>query len=263
MNLPRVAKRLWALDAPTITVDGSLMLVGGSGLMTIPMPCYLIEHPAGLVLFDTGPSYTAADDPAAVYGPLAEMFDMRFPSEVRVDRQLENLGYSPADVRYVVASHLHFDHAGGLALFPDATFIIGAGEIPYAYWPAKAGAGFYRAREDFDPIREARILEVPSADFDIFGDGSLVVFRTPGHTPGELSLLVRLPSRNFVLVGDSVHIRAALEGEIPNIFDANTEEAVRSIQRIKLIRASADATVWISHDPEDWAELKHAPACYE
>ena len=56
---------------------------------------------------------------------------------------------------------------------------------------------------------------------------------------------------------------ATLEGEIPNIFDANTEEAVRSIQRIKLIRASADATVWISHDPEDWAELKHAPACYE
>src|SRR5258705_519937 len=83
----------------------------------------------------------------------------------------------------------------------------GAGEIPYAYWPAKAGAGFYRARDDFDPIREAKILEVPSADFDIFGDGSLVVFRTPGHTPGELSLLVRLPSRNFVLVGDSVHIR--------------------------------------------------------
>lgn len=262
MNGTGVAKRLWALDAPTITVDQSLMMVGGSGAITIPMPAYLIEHPAGLVLFDTGPAHSAADDPAAVYGPLAEMFDMRFPAEVRIDRQLRNLGYSPSDVRYVVASHLHFDHAGGLELFPDATFLIGPGEMRYAYWPDKAGAAFFR-REDFEPTRAFRWLEIPGGEHDIFGDGSLVVFCTPGHTPGELSLLVRLPGRNFLLVGDTVHLRAALEGEIPNMFDANTEEAVRSIARLKLIRAATDAVVWISHDPEDWAELAHAPACHE
>ncbi|MGH8998434.1 MAG: N-acyl homoserine lactonase family protein [Acidimicrobiia bacterium] len=257
-----MAKRLWALDAPTITVDQSLMMVGGSGVVTIPMPAFLIEHPAGLVLFDTGPAFDAADDPESVYGPLAEMFDMRFPAAVRVDRQLGDLGYKTSDVRYVVASHLHFDHAGGRSLVPDATFLVGPGEMRYAYWPDKAGAAFFR-REDFEPTREFNWLELPGGEHDVFGDGALVVFCTPGHTPGELSMLVRLPERNFLLVGDTVHLRVALEGEIPNMFDANTQVAAESIRRLKLIRAAADATVWISHDPEDWAEFGHAPQCFE
>lgn len=257
-----VAKRLWALDAPTITVDQSLMMVGGSGLVAIPMPAFLIEHAAGLVLFDTGLAPAAADDPQSVYGPLAEAFDMRFPAELRVDRQLQTLGYSPSDVKYVVVSHLHFDHAGGLTTFPDAQFFIGPGEMRYAYWPDRAGAAFFR-RDDFDPARDFSWLELPGGDHDLFGDGSLVVFCTPGHTPGELSLLVRLPGRNFLLTGDTVHLRAALETEVPGPFDANTEVAVQSIRRLKLIRQSADAVVWISHDPEDWADLQHAPHCYE
>jgi N-acyl homoserine lactone hydrolase len=100
-------------------------------------------------------------------------------------------------------------------------------------------------------------------DHDLFGDGSVVVLHTPGHTPGELSLLVRLKSRNFILTGDTVHLRQALEDEIPMPYDSNTELAIRSIRRLKLLRESADATVWITHDPEDWAEFQHAPYCYE
>jgi len=98
---------------------------------------------------------------------------------------------------------------------------------------------------------------------DLFGDGSLVILFTPGHTPGELSLLVRLGSRNFVLTGDTVHLRAALENEIHFPVDADTAAAVQSLRRLKLLRDSADATVWITHDPEDWAEFQHAPHCYE
>lgn len=257
-----VVKRLWGLDAATITVDRSLMMVGGSGVVTIPMPAFLIEHPRGLVLFDTGLAPAAADDPESVYGPLANAFDMRFPVDVRVDRQLAVLGYKTTDVRYVVVSHLHFDHAGGLSLFPNATFIIGPGEMRYAYWPDKAGAGFFR-RPDFEGARDYNWLELPGGEHDLFGDSSMVVFSTPGHTPGELSMLVRLPDRNFLLVGDTVHLRAALEDEIPGPFDCNTEIAVQSIRRLKLLRAAADATVWISHDPEDWADFVHAPQCYE
>lgn len=262
MNHFGTAKRLWALDSPTFTVQANTLMYGLEGELTIPLPAYLIEHPKGLVLFDTGLVPAALDDPRSVYGDLADVLGLTATAEQRLDRQIEALGYRLSDITHVIASHLHFDHTGGLMLFPEAKLYVGQGEHPFAYWPSQVGGGFFR-RDDFDPIPRQRWNEIPGCDVDLFGDGSLVVLYTPGHTPGELSLLVRLPSRNFVLTGDTVHLRAALENEIHFPVDADTKVAVQSLQRIKLIRDSADATVWITHDPDDWAELSHAPHCYE
>lgn len=260
MSHPTV-KRLWALDSPTFTLDNAILMVGATGTATVPMPAYLIEHSKGLVLFDTGLVPAAADDPEAVYGPLAQFLGLQFSPEQRFDNQLQALGYKVSDVTHVVASHTHFDHSGGLYLFPEAKFYVGTGDLRYAMWPDPAGAAFFR-REDIELTRSYNWTQIPT-DHDLFGDGSLVILHTPGHTPGELSLLVRLPSRNFILTGDTVHLRQVLEEEIPMPYDANTELSIRSIQRLKLLRESADATVWISHDPDDWAELEHAPKCYE
>lgn len=263
MNNTGVARRLWALDSPTFTLDAGILMVGASGELTIPMPAYLIEHPRGLVLFDTALAPEAADDPERVYGQLATFLGLRYTAEQRLDRQIEALGYKLSDVTHVVASHTHFDHTGGLSLFPDAKLYVGAGDLRYAYWPDPAGAAFFRTA-DLEPTRGYRWHQIPEGiDHDLFGDGSVVVLSTPGHTPGELSLLVRLSGRNFVLTGDTVHLRAALEHEIPMPYDADTVAAIRSIQRLKLIRDSADAVVWITHDPEDWAALGHAPTCHE
>ncbi|MBS4729018.1 N-acyl homoserine lactonase family protein [Mycobacterium sp. SM1] len=256
------AKRLWALDSPTFTLDKSILMVGASGECTIPMPAYLIEHPKGLVLFDTGLVPAAATDPEGVYGELAGLLGLRFRPEQAIDRQLAALGYATSDVRYVVVSHTHFDHSGGLYLFPQAEFFVGQGDIRYAYWPDPAGAVFFR-RADIDAARMFRWREIPGVDHDVFGDGSVVILFTPGHTPGELSLLVRLPGRNFILTGDTVHLREALERVVPMPYDANTEQSLRSIRRLQLLRDSADATVWITHDPQDWAEFGHAPHCFE
>ncbi|HET9970148.1 MAG TPA: N-acyl homoserine lactonase family protein [Streptosporangiaceae bacterium] len=256
------AKRLWALDSPTFTLDKSILMVGASGQVTIPMPGYLIEHPKGLVLFDTGLAPAAAADPQAVYGDLASFLGLRFTPEQAVDRQIAALGYRPSDVKYVIASHTHFDHCGGLYLFPGAEFLVGEGDLRFAYWPDPAGAVFFR-QADIDATRAYRWREVPRCDVDLFGDGSVVILFTPGHTPGELSLLVRLPGRNFILTGDTVHLREALDKVIPMPYDSSTEEALRSIRRLQFIRDGADATIWISHDPDDWADFKHAPACYE
>jgi N-acyl homoserine lactone hydrolase len=255
-------KRLWALDSPTFTVQAHTLLYGLEGQLTIPMPAYLIEHPRGLVLFDTGLVPAAMDDPFAVYGELASLTGIQASPELRLDRQIEALGYRTSDVTHVIASHLHFDHAGGLYLFPEAKFYAGQGEMRFAYWPDYIGAGFFR-REDLEATRSFNWHEVPGIDVDLFGDGSIVILFTPGHTPGELSLLVRLPSRNFILTGDTVHLRAALEHEIHFPVDADTAAAVRSLRRLKLLRDTADATVWITHDPEDWAELQHAPHSYQ
>lgn len=256
------AKRLWALDSPTFTVEAHTLMYGLSGELTIPMPAYLIEHPRGLVLFDTGLVPAAIDDPRAVYGDLADLTKIRAEPHQRLDRQIEALGYKISDITHVIASHAHFDHSGGLYLFPHAKFYAGQGEMQFAYWPATIGAGFFRL-PDLDATRGFDWHEIPGIDVDLFGDGSIVILFTPGHTPGELSLLVRLSDRNFILTGDTVHLRAALENEIHFPVDADTAAAVRSLRRLKLLRDSADATVWITHDPDDWAEHKHAPYSYE
>ncbi len=262
MNGFATARRLWALDSPTFTVEANTLMYGLSGELTIPMPAFLIEHPRGLILFDTGLVPAAMDDPVSVYGELAHLTKIRAEPDQRLDRQIQALGYRLSDVTHVIASHAHFDHAGGLYLFPEAKFYAGRGELRFAMWPDYIGAGFFR-RADLEATRSFNWHEIPGVDVDLFGDGSIVVLFTPGHTPGELSLLVRLPGRNVILTGDTVHLRAALEHEIHFPVDADTAAAVRSLRRLKLLRDSADATVWITHDPQDWAEHPHAPQCFE
>lgn len=261
MGLPGTALRMWALDAPMTTVDKSMLVVGGSGTHRAPMPTYLIEHPRGLVLYDTGLDPRAALDAVDVYGPLAEHIHLEFTPEQRLDRQIRALGYEVEDVRHVVLSHLHFDHAGGMSTFPQAQFWVGEGEMPYALWPDPLQAGYYR-QEDLLAALSFRWMEVPGLDHDMFGDGSVTLVPTPGHTPGHLAMVVRLPGRNFVLTGDAAHHKDALTTLMPKPGDCDAHEAVRSLRRLKLLEASADATVWVAHDGDDWVGLG-APRCFD
>jgi N-acyl homoserine lactone hydrolase len=260
---PGFARRMWALDCPTLTVDATTLMYGLSGMLTIPMPAFLIEHAKGLVLFDTGIAPEAIEDAASVYGAeMAAALGISGGPQTRIDRQIEALGFRLADVTHVVSSHLHFDHSGGHHLFPDAAFYVGQGELAWAHFPAPIGAFCYLP-EQLARTRNFDWREVPGVDVDLFGDGSMVILFTPGHTPGELSLKVRLASRTFILTGDAVHLRAALDLEYHFPIDADTMASVRTLRRLKRLRDSEEASVWISHDPDDWAEYKHAPYCYE
>lgn len=258
-----IARKLWALDSPTLTVDAHTLMYGLSGQLTIPMPAFLIEHAKGLILFDTGLAPEAIDDPVALYGKeLAEGLGVSGTEDQKLHRQIEGLGYKLEDITHVISSHLHFDHSGGHHYFPNAKFYVGQGELEFAHWPASIGAFCYMP-DQLARIRNFDWRVVPGVDLDLFGDGSLVILSMPGHTPGELSLKVRLPSRTFILTGDAVHLRAALEMEYHFPIDYDTRSAVTSLQRIKRLRESEDASVWISHDPDDWAQYLHAPFCYE
>ncbi len=254
------ARKLWALDAPTMTLDAGSLLVGATGTTTIPAsPPFLIEHGKGLVLFDTGADPDAAGDPGRVYPrELVDVFDFKFSEEQRVDRQIEALGYRVEDVKYVLLSHLHFDHAGGMKLFPQADFFVFRGELQYAYWPDPSMRGFFRL-EDLSPTRDFRWCEVDH-DTDVLGDGSLTFLKMPGHTPGQGSLLVRLPNRNILLAGDAVHMRGGLEQELWAPYDLNGQMSLATIRRLQAIKEREEAIVWVSHDPQDWAEFPHAPA---
>ncbi len=257
------ARKMWALDCPTLTVDSNSLMYGLSGMITIPMPAFLIEHPRGLVLFDTGIAPEAITDPVGVYGQeLADGLGIGGTPDQAVDKQIEALGYKTSDVTHVIASHFHFDHAGGTHLFPEAKHFHGQDELAFAHWPAPIGAFCYMP-DQLERTRKFDWHEVPGCDLDLFGDGSLVLLSMPGHTPGELSLKVRLASRTFLLTGDAVHLRAALDMEYHFPIDWDTRQALLSLKRIKRIAEAEEATVWISHDPDDWEQNKHAPYCHE
>lgn len=256
------AKRMWALPGAEFIANAAAVMHGGSlENFAMPVPCYLIEHPRGLVLFDTGCSPRMIDDINEYLGAFASVIRLRFSKELVVDAQIRALGYKPSDVKYVVVSHLHFDHAGGLYLFPQARFLIMANELRYAWWPIPEQRLIMNLN-DLMPTRNFNWLEI-DGDFDLFGDGAIQMLKTPGHTPGECSLFVRLPNRKVVLTGDTTHLRAALEGEITMPGDVDPAAAVLSMRRLKAIRDFHEATLLISHDPEDWAEFPHAPAPIE
>jgi N-acyl homoserine lactone hydrolase len=255
------ARRLWALEGGTLTEDRSNLVVGEKGTITIPCPCFLIEHERGLVLLDTGLVPAAAEDARAVYGDMADELTVTLTREQCVDRQIEALGFSLSDVDHVIMSHLHWDHTGAMYMFPHAQFHVMSGELQYAYWPLPAAPLF--RREDIEPTRSFSWNQIEAPEFDLFGDGSLVLLHLPGHTPGNASLVVRLPNRTVVLAADTAHLRSGYHGDRPMPSDWNTLESVRSIRRLRQLAQSLQAMVWILHDPEDWAEYKHAPEFYD
>ncbi|MDQ4117659.1 MAG: N-acyl homoserine lactonase family protein [Actinomycetota bacterium] len=248
------ARRLYPLDGAKFTLDRGLLVVGGTGEIHLPVPTYLIEHERGLVLFDTGLAPSAVADPEGTYGELASHLGLDFSDDMRVDRQIEAVGHSTSDVTHVIISHSHFDHTGGISLFPNARFYIGAPDLAYAYWPMPAASVFFRTA-DIEPARGFDWQPL-TGDLDLFGDGAIQILGMPGHTPGNTSTLVRLPNRSVMLTGDTVHVPEALSDDLPMPSDYNTLDAVHSIRRMKQIAHAHDAEVIIQHDFDGWNRLK-------
>jgi N-acyl homoserine lactone hydrolase len=250
------AKKMWALPGAVLTAPASLLMHGGDAtLLDLPCPSFLIEHPKGLVLFDTGCNPKVIDDAIGYWGAFAEHLPLKWSKSDTLDKQIQGVGYKASDVKYVILSHSHLDHSGGLTYFPKARFLVGANELRYAYWPDPDRRWAF-ILDDFIPTRAYDWLELDS-DLDLFGDGALQFLYTPGHTPGECSLMVNLPNRKFLLTGDTVHLRAAIDQEATMPIDTDPIQAMKSLKRIKAIRDLQGATVWITHDPDDWKEHPH------
>lgn len=255
MTPTSTAARLWALDAPTMQIDAAHLVVGAEGTVTIPLPAFLIEHRRGLVLFDTSMTPLVCEDPYQVFGDRPETRMLRAEPEQRVDRQLARLGFRCEDITHVVLSHTHCDHAGGLYLFKQAQFYIGPDEFRWADRPAADSAHLFLPRDLTPDVRAFQWHEVLPQGTDLFGDGAVQLLHTPGHTPGELSALVRLPSQNIVLTGDTAQLRENLEWNAPDPSDWDHDQAVRSFDRLRALQAVEQAKLWIGHDPRDWADF--------
>jgi glyoxylase-like metal-dependent hydrolase (beta-lactamase superfamily II) len=238
---------LFAFTCGELTSDLSGFLEGEPGKIKVPVPSYLIDHPQGKVVFDTGLNIGLRQDKRRFLGPLADNFDVDFPDGHDVASRLAAVGINPRDIRYIVNSHLHFDHCGGNALLPNATVIVQKPEWKAGHNPKAQASGAYSAL-DFD--HGHKVMEI-EGEHDIFGDGTLVLFPTYGHTPGHQSLRVQLATRTVILAADCCYLKRTLDAlHLPN-FGYNREwmrEVLLDLRR----RQSEGAQIFYGHDPDFW-----------
>jgi glyoxylase-like metal-dependent hydrolase (beta-lactamase superfamily II) len=205
--------------------------------------CYLIKHGDDYMLWDTGHAMTAPN-----VAPKVSLVD-----------QLAQLKLTPDQIKVVGISHFHADHTGQVASFPKAMVLIGKGDWDAISNPAPAQG--VNAAPFAAWIKGDSKVEPLANDKDVFGDGSVIVLSTPGHTPGHHSLLVKLPQTGAVLIsGDAVHVRENYDtGGVP-WFNFDRAQTLASIDRLKKIAANAKATVIIQHDARDIDKLPAFPA---
>lgn len=223
--------------------------------MTVPAPSYLIVHPKGKVLFDTGVHCDAVLDPVAHLGAqTAKYYRVRSGRNENVIAQLGLLGLRPEDITHVVNSHFHFDHCGCNAFFPHAQFVVQRDELASA-----RGAGSTAAGGAWDHSLDYRPAD---GERDLFGDGAVVLLPTPGHTPGHQSLRVRAGADlQFVLAADACYTREHLErGLIPVPAAVWNETAMReSMAMLRKLAQRQGVTIIYGHDAGQWQRMPHAP----
>lgn len=239
----------------------------------VPIPAFLIRHPkAGPILVDTGLHPAIASDPQQNLGRFGTWFskpEMKPGDDV--PSQLRDRGIDPSSIRLVLMTHLHLDHASGIADFPEATFLVSSVE-----WLAATKGllpmtkGYYRPQYDY--AFDFRTLDFDSGDvnsystfgrtIDLFGDGSVRLASTPGHSAGHMSVIVRLKDQDMVIAGDAIYTKDQLEprADLPGrMFDAHKYR--RSLQEIRLFHTQyPDAVITPGHDV---AFYENAPEKYE
>ncbi len=229
-------------------------------VMDSPMPVYLITHPGGNVLFDTGPNPVVFDDPVKHWGGVAKAMNPLGDKDSGIVAQLEKIGFRPRDVKYVVNSHLHSDHAGGNRFFPEATFFIQSKELECGKNPDSAEKGYIRADWDDDNLHYRAI----DGELDIYQDGALRIIPMVGHTPGHQVLLVRLKNQGaVVLSGDSVPCEENYVQSLVTRTNMDNDLALRSIGRLHQLVAAEAAFLIHGHDPIQWERIRKAPAYYD
>jgi N-acyl homoserine lactone hydrolase len=211
--------------------------------LTFTFSCYVIKHGGEYMVWDTG--FAPGTNPNA-------------PKVGIVDR-LKELSVTPEQVKYVGISHFHADHTGQLAPFTNATLLIGKGDWDQITSPMPMQGANVAGFKSW--IDEKRKVEPLTADKDVFGDGSVIVLRTPGHTPGHSALLVRLKEMGPVLLsGDAVHFHENYEKNGVPAFNFDRAQTIASIERMKQIVGNVKATVVIQHDMRDIGKLPAFPA---
>ena len=265
--------KLYAFSSGALTIGKGILqnLAPVEPPIQIPVGFFVIKHPKGNVLFDTGNNDRIIKDPSYWSASFTALKPVNTP-DVAIDTQLGKIDLKPDDIKYVVASHLHLDHGGNVGKFPNSTIVVQKDEIQNAFWP-KAGTGGPYMIGDVLPLR-AENKDYPNAvkmlqlegDLDLFGDGTLMVKRWVGHTPGSQMMTVRLKNTGLIiLTGDNVYFRENVEKSLPpNIVLAyNPSGILAAYEWIRHVMATEKADFFTAHDPDAFKAMKKAPEFYD
>jgi N-acyl homoserine lactone hydrolase len=221
--------------------------------MDFSVNCYLIKHTQGWLLWDTGITDAIAAMPGGLGPAPANPRMTRYRRTKTLANELDQLSVKPSDIKYLAISHAHQDHVGNIDLLPQSMLLVQKAEYD---WPALGSGG-----PRFKPDHPVTKLE---GDHDVFGDGSVTIIATPGHTPGHQSLLVKLPKTGAVMLsGDAVHFKDNWENRRVPDFNTNRDQSLASMQRLADILAREKAQLWINHDKVQTDSLKMARTVYD
>jgi N-acyl homoserine lactone hydrolase len=252
-----------------ITAKLAKALLLGSKENVVPVPAFLIRHPkAGAILVDTGLHPSIATDPKQNFGSLAARSGKpTLAADEDVPSQLRSRGLDPGEIPIVVMTHMHLDHTSAISEFPGSTFVVSEAE-----WQAAAHGrspllnGYRRAHYDY--AFEYRTVSFDRANidsyasfgrtFDLFGDGSIRLAYTPGHSPGHMSVIAHLAERDFVIGGDAMYMAGQLDKSLPEPpRPADAHNFRRSLQELRLFRNQfPDAVITPGHDPDFYARIE-------
>lgn len=227
--------------------------------ITIPVSMWVIDHEKGVVVFDTGNNVAISGGPdnCKKYWAAGNC-DFLKPSQKRedvIDAQLKKLGYDPAKVKVVVTSHSHLDHVGNIAMFPNAIHVLQKKELYQGWWPEKfqgrAVNGSF-VLNDLASARDYNFLEL-NGDYDLFGDGTVQILSTPGHTLGHQSIKVKTKnSGTIIITQDAIWMKENLDG-YPAGLNYSVKDYTDSVNRLKMMRDLEGTEIFMAHDQDQFA----------
>ena len=241
-------------------IQGLIPTFPESRQVTIPVAMWILKHPKGVVVIDSGNNVAISDgaDNCKKYWA-AGTCDFLKPSQKRsdvIDMQLKKLGLTVNDVKVLITSHTHLDHAGNMGMFPKAIHVVQKKEMYQGWWPEKfqgrGGGDFVLA--DINAARGFNYLEL-DGDYDLFGDGTVQIISTPGHTIGHQSVKVKLPaSGTFVIAQDAIWMQEILDGYVAGL-NFSVQAFTGSVNKLKMMADLEGAKIMMPHDAGQFGKM--------
>lgn len=256
---PPKSVRLYVIDCGTLDIpDTSAYRLKKEDVVTTRMsaPCFLVVHPKGTLMWDTGPV------PDSNFKPGGGPGTMRYATSTRtLTSRLAEIGYAPGDIRYLALSHFHWDHVGNSNLFAASTWLVPKAErdIMFADPPSPR-----TEPQNFSALRTAKTVFITTPDYDVFGDKTVVIKAAPGHSPASQVLFLKLKKTGPVVVsGDLYHYPEERKRNLIPTTEFNPDQTVESRAAIEAFLKKTGAQLWIQHDYTGNAKLRKSPEFYE
>jgi glyoxylase-like metal-dependent hydrolase (beta-lactamase superfamily II) len=260
-----VAERLFRLDCGRSLANDESVWTPGENVgrsIEFSSTCWLIKHGREWLLWDTGVPETAHNDPRG-WSTLPKL--IVYHLDRTLTDQLAEIGLKPRDIASIAISHTHGDHIGNMGLFPNSTILMQRAE--YSWIHSRNGPNdnvnqlMALARRLLGAPKNLHLID---GDTDVYGDGSVTLVSTPGHTPGSQSLLVHLRNSGFIILsGDVVHSQENFEKNIVPSLNTNKADSLASMDKIRQMTAMYKAALFINHDKKQTDRLKLIPAFYD